>query len=400
MHRGDVHPQVLAQILHYAGRVLLGVDELLVLEPLELDGRRIFPAQLQQRQAVSLLRNGECNLRQSLRHIGHERHHYLRRTGPCLLPVVPELLIDSGYERAEHLRLLLLDAHPDLQVHGLDDAPVVHPQEAAEGLRALEDDVEDIDVDALGIDDERLGIMLLQQFHLLLPLLGLLEPQLPRTFLHPPLEVLDQRPGIALEYLNDGFGLRPVFLLGELPDARSGTPAQMVVQADLELALGYALAREGEPAGAEPVKGVDERQQVVGVHGRAVGAEVPGAVPDEAAGDRDAGERLVVQAYPRIGLAVLQENVVAGLELLDEVVLQQEGVRLRADHRMLDVSYLRDHDLSLAVQAVRAEILGHAVLQVLGLAHVYDGAPGVQKAVHSRAVGQHFQNNAYICRMF
>ena len=30
MHRGNVHPQVLAQILHNAGRVLIGVDELIV----------------------------------------------------------------------------------------------------------------------------------------------------------------------------------------------------------------------------------------------------------------------------------------------------------------------------------------------------------------------------------
>ena len=65
------------------------------------------------------------------------------------------------------------------------------------------------------------------------------------------------------------------------------------------------------------------------VHGRAVRAEIPGAVLDEPAGDRHPGELLVSEAYPRVGLAVLEQDVVTRLILLYKVVLQQERIGFR-----------------------------------------------------------------------
>ena len=132
------------------------------------------------------------------------------------------------------------------------------------------------------------------------------------------------------------------------------------------------------------------------VHGRAVRAEIPGAVLDKPAGDRHPGELLVSEAYPRIGLAVLEQDVVTRLILLYKVVLQQERIGLRAHDGMMYVGYLGDHHLRLAIQAVGSEILRDPGLEVLGLAHVYHRPGRIQKAVDTGAVRKHFQFVQYL----
>ena len=69
-----------------------------------------------------------------------------------------------------------------------------------------------------------------------------------------------------------------------------------------------------------------------------VRAEVadPGAL---AAPDHRRPRPLVVdgQGQPRVALVVLQPDVEAGLELLDQVVLEEQGLGLGAHHHPLDV---------------------------------------------------------------
>ena len=117
----------------------------------------------------------------------------------------------------------------------------------------------------------------------------------------------------------------------------------------------------------------------------AVRAEVP--VPLAllyAAGDEHAREFLSGHADPGIGLGVLEEDVVLGLVLLDEVVFQQEGVGLGIHHGKLCVGNLAYQDARLGVQALRRhKVLGHAFVQVLGLAHIDNLPLSVIVAVHA-----------------
>ena len=129
----------------------------------------------------------------------------------------------------------------------------------------------------------------------------------------------------------------------------------------------------------------------MGVGGGAVRAEVEGAVLYEAAGEEDSGEVLVADADPGVGLAVFQEDVVAGLELFDEVVFQQEGVFFGGNDGVHQVGDLADHGAGLAVQRLRrAEVLRHAALEVLRLADIDHRPFLVQKAVDPGGMGQIF----------
>ena len=110
----------------------------------------------------------------------------------------------------------------------------------------------------------------------------------------------------------------------------------------------------------------------------AIRAEIPRTVLDQTAGHIDLREFVGAYADPGIGLRILQEDVVPWLVLLDEVVLQQQGVRLRTDDRELGVGNLRNEDAGLAVEPLgRDEILGNTLVQVFRLAHIDDIPLGV-----------------------
>ena len=76
-----------------------------------------------------------------------------------------------------------------------------------------------------------------------------------------------------------------------------------------------------------------------------------------------------------------------GLQLLDEVVFQQQRIFFRLDHGIVEVGDMFDQRARLAVQLFRRpEILGDTPFEVFCLAHIDDGAAGVEVAVHARIV--------------
>ena len=126
-----------------------------------------------------------------------------------------------------------------------------------------------------------------------------------------------------------------------------------------------------------------------GHHGM-VGAVVKRAVVDLFSGEENPRKLLVFNADPRIGLVVLEHDVVARLVLLDEVVLEQQGLRLRLHDDELDVGNTRHQHPGLACLFL-VEIAGDATLQVLRLAHIDQGAVLIEVTVNPRFIGQNRQ---------
>ena len=139
-----------------------------------------------------------------------------------------------------------------------------------------------------------------------------------------------------------------------------------------------------EIAGADGIDRVEEFHQIAGMDHAAVGSEIAGTILDHTARKKDFRKVIGTYAYPRIGLGVLEKDIVAGLELLYEVVLQKKCVSLRLYDRILSIGNLGDHDRSLSGQAVRRdEILSDSLVKVLCLAHIYDIPLGVIITVDS-----------------
>ena len=85
-----------------------------------------------------------------------------------------------------------------------------------------------------------------------------------------------------------------------------------------------------------------------------------------------------------VALVVAKQDVVLGVQRLDQVVFQQQRLGLGTHHRGLHA-----HDAAHHVADARAvvrllEIAGHALLQVPRLAHVEHAAVSVEIAVHAR----------------
>ena len=123
---------------------------------------------------------------------------------------------------------------------------------------------------------------------------------------------------------------------------------------------------------------VDELHHIPCMNHAAVRTEISGTVLHNPAGEEDTGEFFGSDAYPRIGLRILQKDVITRLELLYKVIFQKQSIRLRLDDGIFRIRNLRHHHRSLAGQSVRRnKILGYSLMQVLCLTYIYDIPLGV-----------------------
>ena len=91
-----------------------------------------------------------------------------------------------------------------------------------------------------------------------------------------------------------------------------------------------------------------------------VGAEALGAVACGASLDADPGEGLVVDDDLGVGLVVLEEDVVAGLVLLDQRVLENEGLGLATHDDVLYAAYLTHQEACLGALHLTLEVAADA----------------------------------------
>ena len=147
------------------------------------------------------------------------------------------------------------------------------------------------------------------------------------------------------------------------------------------------------PAGPDGEVGPDDGHLLPKGDGGEIGPQVRGPVPLDAADHLHPG-KVCLQVDPHVGevLIVLQEDIILGHELLDQVALQGESLHLVGHADGLKVRDVADHgpDLGRMVLA-RLKILADPVLEADGLAHVDDRAPLVQHLVDAGGVGQQLQ---------
>ena len=167
---------------------------------------------------------------------------------------------------------------------------------------------------------------------------------------------------------------------GESFDARAETAPDVVLQARPRMiAVQVDLARRNQKVA------VNEIDDAIRQAGREVRAEVERAVLAQAA--RDVHARIALahgQLDVGIGFVVAQQNVVARLLLLDEVVLERERFLLVVDHDVVEIDGLAQQRAGLGVlRRAFEKIRAHPRAQVLGLADIDDLALGVLVEIHA-----------------
>jgi hypothetical protein len=89
-----------------------------------------------------------------------------------------------------------------------------------------------------------------------------------------------------------------------------------------------------------------------------------------------------------VAFVVPKQDVVFGLERLDQVVFQQQRFRLGAHHRRFEPRDLADHVADARAAVVFLEITRHPLFQVDGLADIQHLLLRVEVAVDARQSGQ------------
>ena len=296
-----------------------------------------------------------------------------------------DLFDDMLNGQRQHLRAVGIDARRE--PHGRDgrDRTVADAQEVAVGGIVVLDEREDVDVDDAGADDDRTGRIVLQCSEPRFVTLRRLELQRLGRAAHLPFEVGAHGAQIAFEHRDGHVEQLPVLLGALRADARPLAVAQVVLQADGVPAARDRFGSEIERAGAQRDHLADEFQDAVLHRHRRVGPEVLRAVALQLARGLDAGEVLAAHDDPRVGLVVFEQDVVAGLQLLDERIFEQQGVGFAVDDDVADLDDLaHQHPHLGGMLLVLHEIGGDALAQALGLADVDDRTRPVEELVHPR----------------
>ena len=89
-------------------------------------------------------------------------------------------------------------------------------------------------------------------------------------------------------------------------------------------------------------------------------------------------------ADTRVGLAVLEQDIVVRLILLDKIVLQQKGILFALHHHVLDISYMRYQLPRLGRLMVLAEIAIDPTMQILSLTDIDNLTVCIVILVHAR----------------
>ena len=144
------------------------------------------------------------------------------------------------------------------------------------------------------------------------------------------------------------------------------------------------LARQIDVAGGHLEVAMDEVHQPVRQVSREIRAVVGGSVFLQAARDVDARITLGGELDVGVGFVVAQQDVVARLPLLDEVVLERQSFFFVVDLDEVDLPRVVDQRAGLDVgQALIEEIAADPGAKVLGLADVDHRAMGVLVQIHS-----------------
>ena len=342
----------------------------------------VLGAEFEQRKLVATLRNGE----------GHAGDVHIRKEGNYnLFAEVLELALDFGDEGAQHRSLRFLDPGLEAQIQALHHRPAADSHKVPPGFKAIAHQREHVGVDVAGGGDDASGIVLLQPLHAFLPVLRVLETQFVSRLLHKAFVFPDKFAGAAFQQGGDFSNPAAVLVGTHLSGAAAGALPYLEIQTGPYLPAKHGIGVYLVTAGAQRPDLVNRVQKGTGMHHGAVRAEILGSVAHNPAGEEHAREWLGSDADPGIGLAVLKEYVVVGLVLLDEVVLQQQGVGLGVHHAVLHVGDLAHQDTGLGIEPFgRHEILGHPLAEVLCLAYINNRSLGVVIPVNSGGMRQQF----------
>ena len=223
----------------------------------------------------------------------------------------------------------------------------------------------------------------------------LLEAQFPGGLLHLGLHLFEDFLVPPFQEGDGGVDITPVVFLVDQPHAGRAAAANLVQQAGARTVGEVAVL-----AGAQVKDLLQQLDALAHGKGAGIGAEELRTPVRTAPVVRDLWKRMGAELEEGIGLVVPEQDVEAGLQRLDQVVFQQQGLGLGADGGGVDLHHARDHLRGARAGQIPAEVRAHPLAQVTRLAHVEHGATGVLHAVDAGQCGERAQKELQVGRAF
>ena len=294
-------------------------------------------------------------------------------------------------ESRQHVLLAGFRRVPGIEGGIAQVAPAADEEDLDAGVAPVGRTGHDVQVAPL-VADVLLFLHAAQAGDLVADLGGLLVAQLGRDALHLFYPGVDHRPAPALEEHHRVVDIDGVFRGAHVADAGRGAALDLVLQAGPG-----AVPEEAVLALAHAEQLLQQVQALA--HGAAAGvrSEVASLAAPRTPVEREP-RKLLVRREVDVGVALViaQQDVVARPELLDEVVLQQQGLALGVGHRDLDAGDLADQCLRLDAEPGLAEVARHALLQVARLADIEHLAARIQHAIDTRPGGEGLEEIACV----
>ena len=199
---------------------------------------------------------------------------------------------------------------------------------------------------------------------------------------------------ISFQNLFDFIDVSKVFFVCLLSDARAFAVLDVVFQAYTELPVSDVFGSQSMAASAKRIQFFDQFQQSIHRWNVAVWAIISRTVSDDVPCLENAWKVFVAHADGRVGLVVLQQDIVARSVFFDEIVFQQECIFLGFNDDIADVCYLADQHSCLSVRVFPIEIGRDSSFQVFRLSNINDGSFSIQILVNTGAFRQ-IQYNAF-----
>ena len=177
----------------------------------------------------------------------------------------------------------------------------------------------------------------------------------------------------------------PVFLGRHLPGAYPAAAVHLVINAGAALA---DVARKDARTVGQPQRAVDQLNQRIGRARARIRAEVAGPVGVAPACEDQPGVFPGGNLDIRIGLGVLEADVVFGGVLLDQGVLQRESLHLVVAEVIIEIPHGRDHARGFRIFVAVLKILRHPALEPAGFADINHPPAAIPHQINPRSQGQ------------
>ena len=192
----------------------------------------------------------------------------------------------------------------------------------------------------------------------------------------------------SFQKVYDVFNHEAIFRFGDIPCTGRLAESQMIIEAGLCRLSEFQYDSSTGSDGIDLLDGVQGLMDRIHVR---IGTEISVSVPGIGSRHIDSREVLIGgDLDERKMLVILQQHIVSGTVLLDEIHLKNQRFHFAVRDDVLEFRHLADHDSGLLRVVLRILEVGlHSFFQILGFTHIDNFTQAVFHQIYTRVIREY-----------